>query len=69
MSQRPLRQFYTTIYTGINSKVNCYGIRSFSLNAGEKITLAFVFRDGSFYYANADGSTYWNNGKGKSRFI
>jgi hypothetical protein len=28
----------------------------------ELIIIDFVLRDGSFYYANADGSTYWNDG-------
>jgi hypothetical protein len=32
-------------------------------------SIDFASRDGSFYYANADGSTYWSDGKWKSRYI
>ncbi|PVH90775.1 hypothetical protein DM02DRAFT_620853 [Periconia macrospinosa] len=69
MSQRPLRQVYTIIRTGINSKGNCYSIRAYGSYSSYRTAYYYRNRDGSFYYANTDGSTYWNDGKGKSRFI
>ncbi|KAF1972793.1 hypothetical protein BU23DRAFT_158554 [Bimuria novae-zelandiae CBS 107.79] len=68
MSQRTLRQVYTTIYAGINSKGSCYSLRVYGSYSSYRTAYYYRNSDGSFYYANADGSTYWNDGKGKSRF-
>jgi hypothetical protein len=46
----------------VRKQVNSIELLSYKLTI-----IDFVLRDGSFYHANAYGSTYWNNGKGKSR--
>ena len=37
-------------------------------SVGSRTRLIHMYRDGSYYYANPNGSTYYNDGKGEAKY-
>ncbi|KAL5402622.1 hypothetical protein PMIN03_010535 [Paraphaeosphaeria minitans] len=65
MRQRLPRQVYKTVRTGINNQGNRWSRRDDGSNT---FSWLYLNRNGSLYYVNADGSTYWNDKKESQGF-